>query len=180
MIFPRLGAMHRSVATWDLEALGAQWLAYTDTVVEPASATWPTANKALYIPFALSEPATVTRCWVVNGGTASGNLDIGVYDADGVLLVSSGATAQAGTSAIQAVNVTDTLLGRGLFFLGLSHSSAAGTYARITTPSVTASRAAGVLEQTSAHPLPAVAAFVAVSTTYLPLCGLTLAPVTVP
>jgi hypothetical protein len=54
---------------------------------------------------------------VLNGATASGNMDVGIYDYAGTRLVSSGSTAQSGTSAFQDFDITDTLLGPGIFYL---------------------------------------------------------------
>ena len=76
--------------------------------------TWPAANRALLFPFVLPHPRTVYKAGWGNGGTVTGNADIGVYDASGVLLVSSGATAKAGANQIQMVDLADTLLAAGV------------------------------------------------------------------
>lgn len=139
-----------------------------------ASATWPTANKAFYIPFFLYQPELVTRVFVINGSTASGNWDVGVYNDAGARLVSSGATAQSGTTTIQFADVTDTLLPAGAYYMGCSFSGTTGTAIRLAWSNLTYGRGAGCKVQTSAHALPASATFALVDTTFLPLFGVAL------
>jgi hypothetical protein len=184
MDFPRLGLPPAlCISTIGREAIGSRLACVVDRAVDIfTSQTWVTANKALFIPFVLNDPVTVTKLWTANGATASGNLDVGIYAPDGTLIVSTGATAQSGTSTIQAVNITDTLVGRGAFYLALSHSSTAGTYQMISMAGVFGasapiSGAMGILEMAAAHALPAAATFAApTGVTRLPLFGLLCAP----
>lgn len=85
-----------------------------------ASAAWPSANLAILVPFRLPAPLLVQRLFLLNGATASGNVDIGIYDVAGTRLLSTGSTAQSGTSAVQSVDVTDTPLAAGVFYLALA------------------------------------------------------------
>src|SRR5262249_28090905 len=94
------------------------------------SAAWPANNRAIYVPFELDHPMLVVRMWVFNGGTTSGNLDVGLYSADGTRLVSAGSTAQSGTSQIQMIDITDTMLDRGAFYMALSSSTTSATFMR--------------------------------------------------
>ena len=89
-----------------------------------ASATWPVANTAYYIPFWLPFPYNVRRVFWVNGSSVtSTNRDFGIYTADGVRLYSTTSTAAVGISVPQYVDATDFLLTPGAYYFGLSSSS---------------------------------------------------------
>lgn len=138
-----------------------------------ASATWPTANLAIFIPFTLSAPYTVTQMFLWNGATATGNFDLGIYDHVGTKLVSAGSTAQSGTSVIQVVNVTDTQLGPGLFYMALAMDGTSGTVAR-TAPARTAfCKILGMAQMASAFPLPTTATYATVANSFIPFFGFT-------
>ncbi len=143
-----------------------------------ASTAWPSANRAYYYPVVVAVPVVVTKLFVANGATASGNLDVGLYTVDGTRLLSTGSTAQAGTAAIQAVDVTDTLIGAGLYYLALSHSNTVGTYMRVSL-NANLKRLHGVMQQASALPLPATATFATAAGSYLAPVGMLCAPRTV-
>ncbi len=132
------------------------------------SGAWPAANLALFMPFVVTRPVVIENLAVVNGSTASGNIDMGLYAADGTRLVSVGSTAQAGTSAAQVFDITDTLLGVGRYYLALALDNATGTVQRAVASNAVIGRFAGMLEQTSAFPLPATASFAAYTRTALP------------
>lgn len=123
-----------------------------------ASGTWPVANKAIFVPFEVFEPITIVKLFVENGTAVSGNIDVGIYDFKGTRLVSSGSTAQSGTSAIQEFDITDTLLLPGLYYLACVLDNTTGTLFR-WSPSSSLCKALGVCEQTSAFPLPSTATF---------------------
>jgi hypothetical protein len=134
------------------------------------SGAYPASNRALYIPFRLTRPFTVKTLFAVNGATASGNIDVGVYDSAGTRLVSSGSTAQAGTNAIQEFDVADTLLGVGQFYLALAMDNTTGTLFRVALSHLFLIPQ-GVAQQAAAFPLPATATFAQYASTYLPMFG---------
>lgn len=136
-----------------------------------ASAAYPTANKAIYVPFRLSAPIVAVKLFSHNGATVSGNIDVGIYDEQGTRLVSSGSIAQAGTSVLQEFDIADTSLSPGLFYLAVALDNTTATLFR-STPSAIFLRCNGVAEQTSAFALPATATFAAMSSAYLPFVGL--------
>ncbi len=134
--------------------------------------TWPTANKAVFIPFRLAQPVLVTKLFTWNGAAVSGNLDIGIYDASGTKLVSSGSTAQSGTNALQVIDVTDTWIGPGQFYFALVLDNATGTIVRNNLGGAIFSQMNGLAEMTSAFPLPATATLAATSVSLLHVVGL--------
>lgn len=86
--------------------------------------SWYAANCPLAFPFILDEAVTVYQLGWVNGGTITPiNIDIGVYDDSWVRKVSAGSTANSGPSTWQFVNVADTLLPRGKYYLVMCASA---------------------------------------------------------
>jgi len=78
---------------------------------------WPAANRGIYIPFTITNPAKAQQMFWENSGVA-GTTDIGIYDGTSFKrLVSLTATTNAGT--IQVGNITDTILTPGPYFLGM-------------------------------------------------------------
>lgn len=110
--------------------------------------TYPAASRVLATPLVLGEPFLVRKVWTLNGSTAgTDSWDIGVYSEDGTtLLVHSGSTLSAGTLQLQEVDVTDTLLVPGRYWMAFIQG---GTTAQIVgfTPVVALLRAAGAAQQ---------------------------------
>ena len=141
----------------------------------PASGAWPNANRAIYVPVLVDAPAIVYRLWYYAGATASGNFDLGLYDINFKLLVSTGSIAQAGTNGYINRDVTDTPIGRGIYYVAMSLSNTTGTVLRsVASNFATYHRAFGVLQEESAVPLPSTATPVALSTNYIPVIGASL------
>jgi len=140
------------------------------------SLTWPTANKAIYIPFALEFSYPVRRVFWLNGSSVtSTNFDFGIYSQSGTKLYSSGSTAAAGASVLQFVTPTAFLLSPGIYYMALSCSSITSNRGTSGLTSLTAprNRMAGLLEEASALPLPATMTPVACTFTIYPLMGIT-------
>ena len=137
------------------------------------SAIWPTANLALFIPLYLPESITTTKLFWGNGDVVSGNVDMGIYQTSGTRLASTGSTAQAGTSGPQSVALATTLP-TGTYYLALAMNNITGRMTRSTGVNVGLARAAGMMEQASAFPLPAAATFATLTTNYVPSLGLVL------
>lgn len=162
------------ISTVSLEGLGQHLVSQGyDPFVAPQSVAWVTANKAIYVPIIVERPLLVTNLWCTNGATANSNIDIGIYDKSGTLIIASGAIAQSGTLNVQLFNITDTVIGIGDFYLGMSFSATTGTVAASPTVSAVFFTMCGVVEQASAHALPANATFATNTFTWLPIFGLT-------
>jgi hypothetical protein len=142
------------------------------------SGTFETSNWAAYMPVLVPTGCIIRRLWWANGATvsASYNVDVGVYgDAGykpGVRLISTGSTAQGTASQVQFVDVTDTALAPGRYWLAITCSSSSATVLRATLPSGGPIDAAIRFQQSlAAHPLPATATPVESSTSTIYLCG---------
>ena len=141
------------------------------------SLTWPTANKAIYMPFAIPFYYPVRRVFWMNGSSVtSTNIDFGIYNYDGTKLYSTGSTAASGVSALQFVTPTEFLLAPGKYFFALSDSSITANRgcSGVTGSTARATRMSGYLEEASALPLPAAMTGVASTFTIIPFCGITL------
>lgn len=159
----RVGANSGVIQTNSFDALGANHvcaLAY-------GSAAWPTANKALFVPFRIFKPITVTQMMVMNGGTVSGNLDLGIYNLNGSLIVSKGSTAQSGINAPQLLDITDTPLQPGHYFMACAFDGNTGTTSR-SAPLTQYLEVLGVQQMLTAFPLPSTATFANPSSGYIP------------
>jgi len=141
-----------------------------------ASATWPVANTAFYMPLIVPWPYPVRRMFWLNGSSVtSTNMDVGIYTDSGTRLFSSGSTAESGASLLQYVTLgTELILTPGRYYLALACSSTtanrggtgvAGTVAR--------NRQVGVLQEASALPLPATMTGAQVANAFLPFMGVT-------
>lgn len=138
-----------------------------------SSNTWPTANKAIYVPFRLSAPFTFNSISTPLG-TSSGNLDLGVYAADGTRITSKGSTAAVAN--VNTLSVSSTTIGPGLFYLAMAADNttlAVYGYKLTATAATGLIRAVGVCEQTTAFALPSTATFAAFTGTLIPIIGIT-------
>lgn len=138
----------------------------------PASAAWPSANLAIYVPFMLAAPYLVQRLWWANGATVAGNVDCGVYTGDGTQLFHTGATAQATINVVQSVSNGPTLLLPGAYYMALSASSGSATFFRLA-PAAARLQAMGLAQQATAEPLPATFTLASMAQTYIPVFGIT-------
>src|SRR5262245_63973904 len=87
-----------------------------------ASAAWPLANLAIYVPFYVRETLTVYEAGIGTGATAGGNYDIGIYDLAGTRLVSSGTQGRT-ASTWEVAPLTDTELTPGWYYAAMSADS---------------------------------------------------------
>lgn len=162
-----------TIHNFSAECLGDILTMMGASFLTAASAAWPSANRAVYIPFMIGAPVTIAQMFIHNGATVSGNIDIGIFEESGRRLVNSGATAQSGTSVLQLFNIADTLLHPGRYYMAISIDNATATLLGHTIAG-TAQKAFGVLEQASAFSLPTLATFAASTQSFVPLVGMAL------
>lgn len=112
---------------------------------------WTTANRAVYQPVVVRAPITITDA-IVTVQTQNGNLDVGLYTWDNVLIVRN-AGVGVGAAGIQIVALTDTLVNPGWYKLGFSCDSTTAVF-RGTAVAAAIARVCGFQEQATAYPLP--------------------------
>jgi hypothetical protein len=110
---------------------------------------------------------------VNNGTVVTGNIDVGIYDASGNRLVSAGSTVQAGTSAIQIFDITDTLLKPGLHYMAIALSNNTGTLAGWSVGNAVDGRPFGLAQMASAFALPNPATLASYAQTFIPMVSMT-------
>lgn len=137
-----------------------------------ASNAWPSANLAIFVPFRLAEPVTVCKLAVGAGATAAGNFDVGIFDAQGNRIVSSGATAKQ-SSVEQIIDITDTEIGPGVYYLALA-ANGTNNYTTLVPSGVVPipiqkTRLYGVVHAAASYVLPASVTFTAATFSSIPM-----------
>lgn len=150
---PPLGDLH----TFAISSMSECGLAGTWTATSPANIAWPAANRAIFVPMRLPVPATVYKMATGSGTLTAGNFDLGIYDTNGNLIISTGATAKTTASSERIVDVTDTRLMPGMYYLAMS-ADGTDNYTGWAFGSNTAfGKLVGLREMESAYVLPATA-----------------------
>lgn len=139
---------------------------------------FPAANRSIHVPFGIAEPIIVANLWWHNGSVLSGNVDIGIYDTAGTLIVHQGSTAMSGTNRLQAVDITDTPLMPGRYYMALvsDTSSAAqqfGGWGMIAAQSAATLQGLGIQQAVSNFPLATGVSISSNTGRVLPMFGLT-------
>jgi hypothetical protein len=143
-----------------------------------ASAAWATINRLVGYPVRCFSPTVITKLWHYNGGTVSGNLDVGIYDARGTKIVSSGSTAQASINVLQVFDITDTQLGIGDYYFCAVMDGTTGTSMKSTFTQTSQGYLLGLVYADSVFPLPATVALLH-GGQHLPIFGALVWPSTV-
>jgi hypothetical protein len=116
------------------------------------------ANIGAYCARSRVQPALSVTKLSVFIGTASGNVDVGIYSSDGTTLtrlVSSGSTAAAGASAVQTITVASAALVPSFsYYLAVAPDNAIVTIGRVAITSAISALGKRVQAFTSGFPLP--------------------------
>lgn len=159
-----------SISVAARESVGTR---FRNVLSAQGSVAWGTANLGIWVPFRIptGNVFSSARAWLLNGTTANGNVDIGIYDESFARLASTGAVAQSGVGALQDLAALSASLAPGRYYLAISLSSATGT---VFSTSVAAAygAAAGCFQQAAAHPLPATATPALYAQTFVPVFGI--------
>jgi hypothetical protein len=135
----------------------------TETVVgtPPGSGAWESADRAVYQVVSIPAPCTVKRVWWANGDTVTGGatVEVGIYrnvSSAPTSLVVSGSATQGAASEVQFVDVTDTFLVPGAYWLAITASTTTETtfFRSVVLYAIDASLRQ---QETAARPLPATA-----------------------
>ena len=160
--------IYTRISNMDPDQLGTLIMATTTSM--PATATY-TANQARYCPIVIHRPCTAFRFWFRTSGVQTGNYDVGIYDENGTRLVSSGSTALPTTQNAVMVDIADTPLVAGRYYLAHAVSSATSSQA-VGLASIVNMRAYGNVTQASALPLPATMTFGTSGESSSPIMGI--------
>lgn len=142
---------------------------HTITGFAPANGVYSTINFAMYFPFWVGATTNVAQFYA-EVVTASGNIDMGIYDTSFNRLVSTGSTVSA--APLTVVDVADYILQRGNYYLAFAADNTTISLRRLVV-GAGYSRCFGFLMQTSAFPLPATATPVATNQATMPMFGFT-------
>lgn len=172
LLIPRVNPLDGliTISTLSLCAVGGTML--TTSASLPSSSGWPVANTAYYVPFRIATPFLARKLFWYNGTVAvAPNVDCGIFYPNGAQIISTGSTLMATSSVQQVVDVTDTWLDSGLYYLALAASGVGSGFMRFTGQQ--AARTAGVCEQIDALPLPATMTPTALVSSFVPVIGVT-------
>lgn len=141
-----------TINPWSYQSLGPALFALGQSL--PVTNNFVTANLAVFIPFWVAESVVMTKMGWLNGSAVAGNLDCGIYDEAGTRLVSIGSTLQVVVSAWQTVDITDTTLARGRYYLAFT-SDTSGVTQKVgaVLPAAAIPQSLGLLQQASGFPL---------------------------
>ena len=135
---------------------------------------YPLANLALFVPFSVSHPCTAYEGWIETGGTATGNFDIGIYDAAGSRLTSSGSTASAASTVVNTTTMANqTLLPGKRYYMAFAEDTNTDTFF-CTAMAAGIYEASVILEATTAFVLPASPTLSRTTRAFVPHFGLNL------
>ena len=156
-----------TIHPWSQQSIGVALFACGQA--GPNSQNFVTASLAVFVPFGVPEPVTITKLGWGNGAAVAGSLDAGIYDASGTRLVSTGSTLQATTSVLQVVDVTDTTLARGVYYLALASDTSGATQKVIASiPAAGIPQGLGLLQMAAAFALPASATYAKCTSAFVP------------
>jgi hypothetical protein len=119
------------------------------------STPWPVANRALLIPFSIDTEGLISTVAIANGAAVSGNIDVGIYNAEFQRLVSVGGIRQRGINTTQALALPQLLLTAGAYWLAFVLDNLVGTIMCMTGLASPQAQQIGIVEASAAYPLPA-------------------------
>lgn len=131
------------------------------------------ANVAVFVPFTLERSIHVKRMFTINGTSINGNVDVGIHTFDSARIISSGSVAQAGTSVAQYIDITDTYLSPGWYYMSIALSSSTGRIAQVNALNGRYGGLIGLRQMATAFPIPANPTFA--SSNLMPFVGMELA-----
>lgn len=122
------------------------------------AAQWATANRIIYVPVRFPRRLLVRQLGWQASSVAAGNCDVGIYDFAGTRLVSTGSQTNTVGATARVIDVTDTWVGPGLFYLALNNDTTTDTFSCANLTSATNAAVSGLLtEAAGSVTLPATA-----------------------
>jgi len=147
----RVPTMISAVTSWGQ----MPWREYYDYGAPTASA-FAGANYVRFDPIFVPAPATIRRAWWANGPTTTGGASVSVAlyastsdGVPGVKIVECAATTQGTASQVQFVDIADTWIGPGSYWIALAVSSVTNTtFLRTGSSSAAIDAVASQMQQT--------------------------------
>jgi hypothetical protein len=119
------------VTPFHQDSLGATLGNYTSSIVLSGGLSGTFSDELIYYyPFAVHEACIAVKMSYLVGGTAAGTVDLGIYDAQFNLIISTGLTAQGTINVLQELDITDTLLQPGFYYMAIKCTDGTGTHFR--------------------------------------------------
>lgn len=115
------------ITPYHSESLGDALKSSGGASLSSASSGTFTSDLIYYYQFRIYEPAIAVKLSHLVGSTAAGLVDLGIYDSQGNLLVSTGLIAQGTLNTLQEADITDTLLNPGIYFMAIKCTLSTGT-----------------------------------------------------
>ena len=139
------------------------------------AALLPTNGVLHLLPFYVQTRSVAQQLWWINGALPlTGAVRMGIYDDTYTLLV-SGSASVSGSNQTQTIDITDTTLQRGTYYLAWLLSSSLGTnkHAALSTNPASWPRIFGCVQLTGQTSLPSTftRAGNGYAQTVMPLCG---------
>lgn len=106
------------------------WIIGNEAIAATAASGVLTANQVMLWAFEITSQVTITALRFRTGPTITGVCDVGIYDANGNLLVNTGAAAPAASSVVSRALATPLIIGPGRYYLAFCASLATDTYFR--------------------------------------------------
>lgn len=146
------------------ESIGGHYPWFTNA--SPSNSNWPVANSAYFIPFVV-HARCIARKMVTWAASGSGNIDVGIYNAQGVRLGSSGSTVENGFP--QLVDISDVELEPDtLYYMAMARSGTGGVLSLVDWGNQYWPRIWGCRQMATAFPLPATATLAQYTTQLMP------------
>lgn len=157
------------VTPFSPEAFGGSLLSSGSAAAGSAALS---SQVARFFPWTIEIATLIVKGFCLNGTTATGNTDVGVYDHEFNLIVASGATAQSGTSVIQEFDITDTWLDPGRYWMAIVNSSTGTAFARSIADEIMLGTAVFLVQTgQSSLPSPASPSRTTEATVIMPIFG---------
>lgn len=154
--WPVLNTIH----PWSMESSGMHLKGAGIEAIDLVTGTPEAANTAYYWPFMIFETSIAVKMSYIVGTTPAGNVDVGIYDAGKNRLVNSGSTAQGSASTLQEIDITDTTLTPGQYFMAIQFSSGSANFFRFAIADETVQACVPMyVEAVGSFGLPATAAW---------------------
>lgn len=114
------------ITPWHTDSLGYIPAGGVGTLANTSSAAFVDELISFH-PFVIRQTSTAVKMSYMVGATAAGTVDLGIYDSQENLLVSTGLTAQGTINTLQEFDITDTVLRPGVYYMAIKCTDGTGT-----------------------------------------------------